>query len=321
MDYRYLLYFERDARFDVLERLAGMASPTAEGPTTLVLPNRTVELPFGTWSKPQRSISWDDAEPSWDFMTVLCFPPDGPIEDYLLRQRMQSAGQDPSPYDDEGRARLGIIYLTVESGVDSGTGEQLASFAFGTPGSTMSILFWESESIRDTMVGLLEDCRGVYGVFDREDEADLFWFRGERRDDELPTADLSLAEIEELVPPRRQPATEQSPGEGSPAPQAPVAPLPLSFAAEQVVVAAKHQRRVGRGTELCVNHWQVALHEEDDGPAALHYRQALAHGDLGRPLPEDEVRDHATRAARQEGRSLVSAEDIRTAVHDAELGR
>lgn len=203
MDYRYLLHFERDARFDVLEHLAAMASPTPDGPTTLVLPDRTVELPFGTWSMPQRRLAWDDPEPSWEFMTVLCFPPDGPIEDYLDRLRTRHDGQEVPLYDDQGRAQLGIVYLTVHNDLgaaDSGTGEELVLFDFSGPGSSMSVLFSESDSIRVTMMELLESCRGVYGVFDREDEADLFWLRGLPREDRLPTADLSLAEIEALRP-------------------------------------------------------------------------------------------------------------------------
>ncbi len=210
MDYKYLLYFDRDARFDVLEHLAGMATRTEDGPTTIELPDRTIELPFGTWSQPQRRLRWDDPAPSWSFMTVLCFEPDGPIEDYLLRLRTDASGKEVSLYDDEGRATLGIVYLSVENDVDGGTGEDLVLFDFSGPGSTMSVLFWESESIRASMVRMLESCRGVYGVFDMEDYADLFWLRGEVRDDRLPTADMSLAEIEALVAPA---PPEEPPGE------------------------------------------------------------------------------------------------------------
>lgn len=134
MDYRYLLYFERDARFDVLE-----------------------------------------------LMTVLCFAPDGPIEGYLLRQRMDPGEQDTSPYDDQGRAAVGIIYVSVRNeGGRTGTSSASPS---GPPGSTMSVLFWQSYSIRSAMVQLLEDYHGVYGVFDIEDYADLIRLRGERLDD------------------------------------------------------------------------------------------------------------------------------------------
>jgi hypothetical protein len=306
MDYRYLLYFEREARFDVLEHLAAMAARTSEGPTTLVLPDRAVELPFGTWSEPQRRLTWDDPAPTWDFMTVLCFEPDGPIEDYLVRLRSGPGGQEVSPYDDRGRAELGIVYLTVKNDVDGGTGEDLVLFDFSGPGSTMSVLFWESESIRRSMVNLLESCRGVCGYFDMEDGGELFWLRGERRDDRIPYSEMSLAEMESFV-------AAAEPEE----PEPPPAPLPFSFAAEQVIAAAKHYRRTGQGHELGVNHWLVALHEDDDGPEAVDCRQALAHGGTGSPMSEEQVRERAISHARQAGRTLVAVDDVEAVVREA----
>ncbi len=306
MDYRYLLYFEREARFDVLERLAAMAADSDPGPTTLVLPGRNVRLPFADWDHGGEELRWDAPDP-WNFMAELCFPPDPPLEDYARRQRTGGpAGDTADLYDDRGRVGIGYVYLEVRDEPATGSGsEDLVRFCFGTPGSSMSVLFLESQSIRDTLCGLLEGCRGVYGLFDMEDYADLIWLRGARRDDRLPTAALALPEIEELV----VPTSEE-----------PAAPLPFSFAAEQVVAAAKHHRRAGRGTELCVNHWQVALYEGDEGPAAAHYRQALARGEPGRPLSEDQVRDHAARHAREQGRGLVGVADVRAVVRDRDLG-
>ena len=39
------------------------------------------------------------------------------------------------------------------------------------------------------------------GIFDGEDHATLFWWRGRELDVELPEADLDLAEVARLVPP------------------------------------------------------------------------------------------------------------------------
>lgn len=304
MDYRYLLYFERDARFDVLERLAGMARPTEDGPTTVVLPDRSIELPFGTWGKPQRRLAWDDTSEPWDFMTVLRFPPDEPLESYVKSGGTGPDGSDSGRYDELGRLEIGYVYLRVRDET-SATGENLVRFAFETPGSSMSVLFIESDSIRSSMVDLLESCRGVYGVFDMEDYADLIWLRGQRRDDRLPTANLSLAEIEALVSSAEAPSA------------APPEPLPLSFDAEQVFVAARHVRRTARGSELGVHHWLLALHQHDGSRQAVSSQQALASGDIGPPLPEDQVRDSATRRARKEGRTLVSARDVAAVVAEA----
>jgi hypothetical protein len=300
MDYRYLLYFERGARFDALEHLARMAAPTDDGPTTIVLPDRSLELPFGTWGKPRQQISGDDTGDAWNFSTVLCFPPDQALDNYL--HYFDREGSDNRRYDDLGRLEIGYIDLSVHDV----KGTDLVCFMFGTTGSSMSILFMESESIRSSLLDLLASCRGVYAVFDMEDFADLIWLRGEERDDRLPTADLSLAQIEELL----------SPAPAAP-PAGPSAPLPLSFAAEQVFAGVRHVRRTTGGSELGVHHWLVALHEHDGDPRASTSRQALASGDIGDPLPEDRVRERAIARARQDGRSLVSLEDVASAIAEA----
>lgn len=302
LDYRYRLYFERDARFDVLERLAGMAAPTADGPATIVLPDRSIELPFGTWSQPQRRLAWDDTSEPWLFSTVLRFPPDEPIEDYLGRVD-GAAGLSPDRYDEQGRLDVGYIGLDVHDETST-TGEALVCFVFDTPGTSMSIAFMESDSIRSCMVDLLASCRGVYGVLDMEDFADLLWLRGERRDDRLPTADLALTDIEALVRPASARPEPASPG-----------PLPLSFAAEQVFAQARHVRRSCGGSVLGVHHWLVAAHE-DDGARTAPSRQSLATGDVGAPLSEDDVRTRATRLAQKAGRTIVSVQDVAAVVDE-----
>ena len=302
MDYQYLLYFQRDARVEVLEHLAAMADDADPGPTTLVLPDRRIRLPFADWGQGGTELARDAPDP-WSFMTVLRFPPDPPLEDYV--RRLRTGDQEADPYDDQGRLRIGFVYLGVRDEPGTTGNEGLVRFSFGTPGSSMSVLFMESDSIRSAMQDLLEHCRGVYGILDMEDYADLIWLRGERRDDRLPTSEMSLAEIEAFL-------ADGAEGAGGPegAGVATAAPLPFSFAAEQVIAAAKHLCRIGKGSDLCVNHWQVALRGGDD-------RQALAREGLGSPLAEDQVRDRATRHAREAARTLVSTADIAAVVAEA----
>jgi hypothetical protein len=203
MDYRYLLFFEREARFDVLEHLAQMAADDPDGPTTLVLADRTLTLPFPGWLETGPRLMGDDPSPRWDFTTALCFEPDEEVEAWVDRFRSPSDGDEDELHDAQGRAIVGVIYLTVHHDMSdwpSGTGEDLVLFEFGTPGSSMSVLFWDSTSIRRAFVHLLESCRGVYGLLDLEDTgADLVWLRGEERDDRLPTAEMSLADVERFV--------------------------------------------------------------------------------------------------------------------------
>ena len=207
LDYRYLLFFERGARLDVLERLAEMADSDPDRRTILVGPDGPVTLPFSGWLKTGQRISWDDTSPTWDFMTVLCFEPDEAIEYYLdrlPRSPRDDGGEDDNEdaHDEHGLAAIGYIYLTLHNDMSdwpSETGEDLVLFEFGTPGTSMSVLFTESESVRKGFTHLLETCSGVYGLLDMEDMADLFWWRGEEMADRLPTANVSLAEIERMV--------------------------------------------------------------------------------------------------------------------------
>lgn len=205
LDYRYLLFFERDARLDALEHLGRMGDAGSEHHTTLRRPERTVELPFEPWCGTGAEIAWDDASPTWSFMTVLGFEPDEPIIGYLERMgriRGGAAGPDDDLLDPRGLAPIGIVYLTVHHDMTdwpSGTGDDLVLFELGTPGSSMSVLFSESGSIRRALVGLLASCRGVYGLLDYEDWADVFWWRGRETDLRIPTAELPLAEIEVLL--------------------------------------------------------------------------------------------------------------------------
>jgi hypothetical protein len=207
MDYRYLLFFEREACLDVLERLGEMAWAYPGHQTILALPDREVVLPFSGWQETGPRISWDDPGPTWDFMTTLSFEPDQAIDYYLGRLRRgpsgEGAGDDGGTrLDRQGRAGVGYIYLTVHNDMaswPSGTGEDLVAFEFDTPGSSMSVLFTESESIRWAFTQLLETCRGVYGLLDLEDWAHLFWWRGHEMDEQIPDAGLPLAEIERLV--------------------------------------------------------------------------------------------------------------------------
>ncbi len=137
-------------------------------------------------------------------MAVLSFEPDEEIESFLARLNSQ-LGEDANADDqhnDSGRASIGYVYLTVHRDMalwPSDTDDDLALFEFGTTGSRMSTLFFASESIRRAFTGLLESCRGVYGLFDMENHAELFWLRGSKRSVQLPTAEMTLLEIERLT--------------------------------------------------------------------------------------------------------------------------
>jgi hypothetical protein len=162
------------------------------------------EAKLPRWIAWRSRLTWDDPSPTWDFMVVLCFEPDEEIESYLERVSTQLArsADTHDQHDERGRAGIGWIYLTVHRDMTewpSGTDDDLVLFEFGTPGLRMSSLFFASKSIRRAFTGLLESCRGVYGLFAMEDWAELFWLRGVERSERLPSAELPLAEIERLT--------------------------------------------------------------------------------------------------------------------------
>jgi hypothetical protein len=202
MDYRYLLYFERDALADVLEWLGEQAVPGSSPPTTVVLEDREVRLPFSdTLQEGPLELRWDGPEGTWDFMVVLPFEPDEAIDDFLRPRSWEGPDVDPRrSYDEQGRGEVGFIYLSVDRKPDaSATAPDVVCFDFGTPGTSMSMAFMYSGSIRRAMVDLLAHHRGVYGLLDMEESAELFWLRGVERSERLPAADIPLVEIERLA--------------------------------------------------------------------------------------------------------------------------
>lgn len=200
LDYRYLLFVERTAELDVLRHLAaisagrGVEETSLEVPDSGEIPYRSWTLPFRAWSDTPSHLWWDDPSPRWEFATVLAFEPDEALQWYQ---------RDDPQVDASGRLEIGYIYLTIHRDMAdwaSGVDRDVVLFDFGTTGSKMSAMFSESDSVRSAMVRLLEECRGVCGLFDWEDHATLFWWRGRNLDEDLPAAELDLAEIERFVP-------------------------------------------------------------------------------------------------------------------------
>ncbi len=202
LDFSYRLFFPSTRRFEVLERLAEMAEPDLEKGTWLVFPDRVLALPFEAWLDTSSRLNWDDPSSKWDFMTVLRFALDPEIIAYLERQRHPrlaeklQAALDAPPGSDRN-VGIGYIYLSIDRQPEAGDG--LVLFQFDTPGTTMSILFVESQSIRQAFIQVLESCQGLYGILDMEDSAELIWWKGQEMSTRLPHAYLSFVEIEEYL--------------------------------------------------------------------------------------------------------------------------
>jgi hypothetical protein len=183
LDYSYMLYFKKDLLWAALQAVADIALPH-EPPTIIRFPDHELPITLEGWT--QQMFNYDD--PELDFATVLCFPEDEDIrswQEHLLSWKGEEDARSRSPPDSSKpkQVLVGNIYLTIYTDLTErypeGKTSDLVLFNFGTPGTSMSVLFADSASIRKTFVELLERVPGVCGVFNREDSGELFWREGQ----------------------------------------------------------------------------------------------------------------------------------------------
>ena len=203
LDYSYLLYFPQDKWFDVLQKVIRIAEPF-DPPTRLVFPDHEILVPMETWVHNNGVVHAEGDE--LDFCTALYFEEDDAILDYRERHRYPDSEEERCPPVQETPARvsIGFIYLSIHKDLarlnSPNELDRYCLFEFGTPGTTMSILFDYSPSIRQTFVELLKSVPGICGVFNREDTGVLFWWQGKLLDDiEIEDAFLPPAELEKII--------------------------------------------------------------------------------------------------------------------------
>jgi hypothetical protein len=201
MDFSYLLYFRKEQWLDALNKVISI-SDSHEPPTRLVFPDQELLVPMGTWVENHGVVRAD--APTIDFSTSLFFEEDEAIEYYLRDRRLTHPDKCPPSGDETRRVAIGYVYLSIRndlSGYPSKDPPTLLSlFNFGTPGTHMSLLFDESRSIQHTFEGLLASVPGICGVFNREDNGRVFWWRGRPIDDlYIDDPFLPLSDIGTLV--------------------------------------------------------------------------------------------------------------------------
>ena len=200
LNYNYLLYFKKEHLWDALQGVAKIAEGSDPPPTTVHFPDRQdLILPIMTGFGEKDEIQHD--APEFNFATSLFFDEDEAILDYLSHNGGADVNRAPPDPDGIRRVAIGFIYLTVYADLSKHYGfkkpTDLVLFSFGTTGTRMSILFSESESIRRTFSGLLENYGGVIGIFDWEnDYGELFWFKGKPMQVSLSNNYLLPDEIE-----------------------------------------------------------------------------------------------------------------------------
>jgi hypothetical protein len=201
LDYSYLLYFDRKLIWDALQAVVDI-SEHHRPPTRVLFPVRELLVPLETWSSNNASVHCDD--PEIDLHMSIYFEEDEAIKDYQHRLFGDDDLRSPPEVGQPRLVPIGYIYLTIYnpsseffSGMHS---YEYVAFNFGTTGTRMSMLFYDSYSIRRTFATLLERVPGICGVFNREDGGgDVFWYKGQTLFEEIPDPFMPLPEIEELL--------------------------------------------------------------------------------------------------------------------------
>lgn len=198
LDYSYLLYFKREALWDVLHGIASVSRPSPL-PTLVAYPDHFRAVPLEAWGRNERIVNHDD--PQFGFVTSIYFPSDDEIITYLKHvsheQYESMAAESPLGLP------VGYIYITVYNNPKAFDSNDLDSnlvlLEFGTPGTTMSILFSESESIRKRFKDLLVQYDGVCGVINLEDYAHVFWLNGRPLDLRIQDPFMTPGRIEQFI--------------------------------------------------------------------------------------------------------------------------
>lgn len=200
LDYRYLLYFPRDRLWEALQGVAAVADPFEPG-TRIKFPDGERTLPFGIWKFNDKQPKSSDGE--FRFTTALFFHADDYVLEYIRDLNKEDPDRSPPEPDKDSKYSIGFIYLYVYNDLSrytkGFTETDLALLDFQSAGTSMSLLFEESPSVRSLFRGLLEDYGGVGGVFDNEYEGRVFWWKGREVDLSIRSAYVSPTEIESLL--------------------------------------------------------------------------------------------------------------------------
>lgn len=201
LDFSYILYFQWEKIWDALDAVVKIAQPS-ETPSRLVFPDHELLIPMDTWSSNNGLQHADD--PELDYSTVLYFEEDEAILEY-----MESHGKGMEdlrcPPESTGKRKyaIGYVYLSIYNRKSDWYGEEgardVAAFDFGTPGTTMSILFQESTSIRNTFLNLARSVPAVCAVFNNEFDGEVIWWKGKEVSFQIGDPFMQPHEIENFL--------------------------------------------------------------------------------------------------------------------------
>jgi hypothetical protein len=200
LDYGYLLYFDRKLQWEALQAVVDISVPH-HPPTRILFPDYELPIPMESWSANNGTLKFND--PELQMHTSIYFEEDDAILDYLQDRIDNDHLRSPPEGNQTPKVSIGYIYLTIYNessqrypGIGS---KNYVAFDFGTPGTRMSKLFYYSNSIRSEFVKLLELVPGVCGVFNREEDGYVFWYKGHHLSKEIADPFMPLSEIESLL--------------------------------------------------------------------------------------------------------------------------
>jgi hypothetical protein len=201
LDYSYLLYFNRKLIWNALQAVVDI-SEHHNPPTRIIFPDHELLIPLETWSSNDGIYQFDD--PEIDLHMSINFEEDKAIRDYRHRIFGEDEMRSPPEIDPPRQVPIGYIYLTIYNNISTQYtrrgSKDLALFNFGTTGTRMSILFYDSNSIRTTFVSLLERVPGVCGVFNREDGGgEVFWYEGQTLFKEISNPFIPITDLDGLL--------------------------------------------------------------------------------------------------------------------------
>lgn len=175
LDYSFKIYFKKEDIWNALSGVVKLATHH-QLPVKIKFPDRDLLIPLDTWSGSDEEILCDSTEIY--FATVLNFYYDDAIQKYMDRLGYEDVFRGP-PDEDEKKVAIGIIYLTIYQKIPDNPDSDLVLFDFGTPGTTMSILFNESSSVQRTFLEYAENYGAICGLLNCEDYGDVFWLNGQ----------------------------------------------------------------------------------------------------------------------------------------------
>lgn len=198
LDYSYRLYFHRKDLWDVLQGIADI-SVHATLPTLVIFPDYLRAYPMEGWGDKKKIIAWND--PEFGFTVSIYFEKDDEIVDYLLR--LNGRDFNEASIENPAGIPIGYVYIDVYNDLNRFEAKDwdpdIVLIDLGTPGSRMSMLFYESNSIRTRFQELLEHYQGICGVLNMEDYGYVIWYKGRRLDRRVPDPYMSPAEIEAFL--------------------------------------------------------------------------------------------------------------------------